>query len=263
MNSNLAKIGCQFQKIWKQLGTNKRGRVVLASGLVLLGVVGVVWWSGRTEYGLLYGKLTDGEASRAIAALDVAKIPYKLSSGGGSILVPADKIYRIRMQLAGKLIPRNHGVGFEMPNRSKIAIPDNIQRAYHLRAIQDKLARTIERMDAVESARVMVVVPENHRLVDCDKRASASVWVSLRDNDLLPQRAVDSIRFLVAHSFEGLEPNFVTVVDSHGNVLHSIVEDYSRENLKAPQLGVRRTLASLPLVPRSAQTYSTVPAPTH
>ncbi len=242
MNPNVAKIGRQLQEIWKQLGTNQRVSVVLATAATFLGILAVAWWSGRAEYSLLYGKLSDGEASRVIAALDDAKVAYKVGAGGGSILVPSEKVHLVRMQLAGKGIPRSDGVGFEIFDKPNFGISDFVQRANYVRALQGELARTIAQIDEVESARVMVVLPENRLLLDKDKHATASVFIRLRGNTQLQPQAVSSIRFLVANSVEGLKPNFVSIVDNQGNVLSENVENDSLVGLTATQLDARRNL---------------------
>jgi flagellar M-ring protein FliF len=211
MNQNVSRIGRQLQEIWKHLGASQRVSVVLATGVLLLAVSGVAWWSSRAEYSLLYGKLSDAEASKVIAALDDAKVPYKIGSGGNSILVPAEKVHVMRMQLAGKGIPRGDGVGFEIFDKPNFGISDFVQRANYIRALQGELARTIAQIDEVESARVMVVMPENRLLIDKDKHPTASVFVRLRGNGQLASQAVNSIRFLVANAVEGLKPNFVSV----------------------------------------------------
>ena len=242
MNPNAAKIGQQLQEIWKQLGVSQRVSVALATAVFLIGLVGVIFWSGREDYSLLYGKLSDSEASRVIAALNDAKVPYKVGGGGGSILVPAEKVHVTRMQLAGKGIPRSDGVGFEIFDKPNFGISDFIQRANYVRALQGELARTIAQIDEIESARVMVVMPENRLLIDKDKHATASVFLRLRSNGQLAPPAVNSIRFLVANSVEGLKPNYVSIVDNLGNVLSENVENDSLVGMTATQLDARRNL---------------------
>ena len=242
MNPNVARIGQQLQDIWKQLGISQRISVVLATSVLLLGILGVAWWSGRADYTLLYGKLSDTEAAKVISALDDGKVPYKIGTGGSSTLVPAEKVHVLRMQLAGKGIPRSDGVGFEIFDKPNFGISDFIQRANYIRALQGELARTIAQLDEIESARVMVVMPENRLLIDKDKHSTASVFVRLRSNGQLAPQAINSIRFLVANSVEGLKPNFVSVVDNQGNVLSENVENDSLVGLSATQLDARRNL---------------------
>ena len=168
MNGNLAQLGRQLLEIWKQLGLNQRISVVLATSVVLIGLSSLAFWSSRTDYSLLYGKLDDAEAAKVIGALDELKIQYKVGRGGSSILVPADKVHVMRMQLASRGIPRGEGVGFEIFDRSNFGISDFVQRANYVRAVQGELARTIGQLDEVER-RVMIVIPENRLVVENQK----------------------------------------------------------------------------------------------
>ena len=102
------------------------------------------------------------------------------SGSGGAILVPADKVYTMRMQLASKGIPQGDGVGFEIFDKPNFGISDFVQRANYLRALQGELSRTISQLDEVKAARVMIVLPENRLLLDKDKFPTASVFVRVR-----------------------------------------------------------------------------------
>jgi flagellar M-ring protein FliF len=238
MNKNLAQLGQQLLAIWKQLGLNQRISIVLATAVVFIGLGTVALWSSRPDYGLLYGKLDDGEAAKIIAALDESKIPYQIRSG--SIYVPSDKVYQVRMQMAGKGIPRGEGVGFEIFDKANFGISDFVQRANYTRAVQGELARTIGQLDQVESARVMIVMPENRLVIDNGRKPTASVFVHVRGNAQLPAASVNSIRFLVANSVEGLQVNNVSVVDNLGNVLSENEESDSVAGLSNNQLTARR-----------------------
>lgn len=240
MGDNLRQLGQQLAEIWKQLGVNQRVSVVLGAGVVVAGLIGLSLWSNRPDYALLYGKLDDGEAAKVMAALDDAKVPYQTGRGGSSILVPSDKVYQMRAQLAGKGIPRGEGVGFEIFDKPNFGISDFVQRANYLRAVQGELARTIGQIDMVDSARVMIVMPENRLLVDSQKKPTASVFVRTKSNGQLPASAVNSIRFLVANAVEGLQANSVSVVDNLGNVLSENQEEDSVVGMSNNQLTARR-----------------------
>lgn len=239
MNRNVVQLGHQLLGIWKQLGLNQRISVVLAAGVVLLAMLGVGYWSTRVDFGLLYGRLDDTEAAKVVAYLDEAKIPYRL--GQGALYVPRDQIHAIRMQLASRGIPRGDGVGFEIFDKPNFGISDFVQRANYVRAMQGELARTIAQLDEVEAARVMIVMPENRLLVDRQKQTTASVFIRTRGAGISPA-LVNSIRFLVANSVEGLNPGQVTVVDNRGNVLSENAEPDSLVGLTASQLKARREL---------------------
>ena len=238
MNKNLTQLGQQLQGIWKQLGLNQRISIFMATAVVFLGLGAMAFWSSHPDFALLYGKLDDGEAAKIIAALDESKIPYQIR--GGSIYVPNDKVYQVRMQMAGKGIPRGEGVGFEIFDKANFGISDFVQRANYTRAVQGELARTISQLDQIESARVMIVMPENRLVIDNGRKPTASVFVRVRGNAQLPAAAVNSIRFLVADSVEGLQVNNVSVVDNLGNVLSENEDADSVAGLSNNQLTARR-----------------------
>ena len=240
--NNLSKLGKQLLEIWKQLGTSQRVSVAAATIVLVAGLGALAFWSSRTDYSLLYGKLSDTEASKVIAALDDAKVPYQITEGGSAILVPSDKVYALRMQLAGKGIPSGDGVGFEIFDKPNFGISDFVQRADYVRAVEGELARTISQINEVEEARVMIVMPENRLLLDSDKHPTASVFIRVAGNTQLESSSVNAIRFLVANSVEGLTPNNVTVVDNLGNVLSADDDNDSIAGLTSSQLSAQRNL---------------------
>ena len=241
--NNLSQLLQQIGAIWKQLGLNQRISVVMAAGVVALGLSSVVFLSVRVDYALLYGKLDDAEAAKVIAALDDAKVPYKISRGGGAISVPADKVHLMRMQLAAKGIPRaSGGVGFEILDKANFGISDFLQRANYIRAVQGELARTISQVDMVEGANVIVAQPETRLVVDSQKRTTASVFLRIRGDNTLPQQAVNAIRFLVANAVEGLQPNYVSIMDSKGNSLSDNNENDPMGGLTSSQLLARKNM---------------------
>jgi flagellar M-ring protein FliF len=240
MNNNLSKLLKQLADIWGQLGASQRVTVAAATFVLLAGMATAALWSSRADYTLLYGGLSDTEAAKVVAALNEAKVPYKAGSGG-AIMVPADKVYAMRMQLASKGIPQGDGVGFEIFDKPNFGISDFVQRANYLRALQGELARTIGQLDDVQAARVMIVLPENRLLLDKDKFPTASVFVRVKGSSALAAQTINSIRFLVANSVEGLKPNHVAVVDNLGNT-EEIADSDSLAGVSSSQLAARRSL---------------------
>ena len=240
MNTNLSKLLKQLGDIWGQMGASQRVSVIAATFVLVAGLCAAAFWSSHADYGLLYGGLSDTESAKVVAALDDAKVPYKVGSGG-AIMVPQDKVYTMRMQLASKGIPQGDGVGFEIFDKPNFGISDFVQRANYLRALQGELARTIGQLDEVKAARVMIVLPENRLLLDKDKHPTASVFVRVRGASPLGPQTINSIRFLVANSVEGLKPNHVAVIDNLGNT-EEISDNDSMAGVSSSQLGARRAL---------------------
>ena len=94
MNQQFTQLAKQLRTIWSQLGLNQKVTLVATTLAIMAGLGGLITWSSRPSYSLLYGKLDEAEAAKVIAYLDEAKIPYQVRSGSGTILVPADKVQR-------------------------------------------------------------------------------------------------------------------------------------------------------------------------
>jgi flagellar M-ring protein FliF len=205
--------------LWKELGLNQRVSIILAAGVVVIGLSSLVMWSRRPDLQLLYGRLSEKDAAAIVSQLQAQNIPHKVTNGGATVYVPADQVYRLRMEMAAKGVPSGDGVGFEIFDKGQFGLSDFVQRTNYGRALQGELARTIGQLEGVRSARVMIVQPENRLLLtDQNIKPTASVFVELSSNRL-DADAVNSIRHLVANSVQGLVPDQVAVVDQRGRVL--------------------------------------------
>ena len=107
-----------------------------------------------------------------IKDLERQAIPYELRNEGAIIMVPKDKVTRLRMKLAESGLPKGGGVGYEIFDKSDaLGTTSFVQNINHLRALEGELARTIRAIDRVQAARVHLVLPERP-LFSRDKRRS-------------------------------------------------------------------------------------------
>lgn len=220
----------QMSLIWSELGLNQKISIFFAGSVVVIGLSVMLMWANNPSMKLLYGNLGEKEAGEVITSLQEAGVPFEIGAGGRSILVPSDKVYKARMDLAAKGLPKTDGVGFEIFDRTNFGISDFVQKTNYLRALQGELSRTITQVHGVRSARVLLVVPENRLVLrGGEVRPTASIFVDT-GNQSLDTSAVSSIRSLVANSVQGLQQQDVSVVDNHGRVL-------SEELNSDPQLG--------------------------
>ena len=165
-------------ELWKQLGLNQRVSLAVAAVAVLGGLAGVMIWSQRPDYQLLYARLGEKDIAAVITHLQSQNIPHEITAGGTAVQVPAKAVHKLRMDLAGKGIPSGDGVGFEIFDKGQFGLSDFVQRTNYLRAVQGELARTIMQLQGVRSARVMIVQPENRLLLtEQGVRSTASVFV--------------------------------------------------------------------------------------
>jgi flagellar M-ring protein FliF len=157
--------------------------------------------------------------SAAIAKeLDRQAIPYELRNDGNTIMVPKDRVAKLRMTLAESGLPKGGGVGYEIFDKSDVlGTTSFVQNINNVRALEGELARTIRSLDRVEDARVHLVLPDRPLFSRDKVDPSASIVLKVRGS-LDPQQ-VRAIRHLVATAVTGLHPQRISIVDEQGQLL--------------------------------------------
>ncbi|MGN6571593.1 MAG: flagellar basal-body MS-ring/collar protein FliF [Pseudolabrys sp.] len=166
----------------------------------------------------LFTDMSLDDSASIVKELDRQAVTYEIKGNGTSILVPKDKVGRLRMKLAESGLPKGGGVGYEIFDKSDaLGATTFIQNINKLRALEGELSRTIRSLDRVEAARVHLVLPDRP-LFSRDKiEASASIVLKVRGE--LEQQQVRAIRHLVASAVNGLKPERISVVDESGRLL--------------------------------------------
>lgn len=166
----------------------------------------------------LFTDLSVDDSASIIKDLERQAVPYQLKSDGAIIMVPKDKVARLRMKLAESGLPKGGGVGYEIFDKTdSLGTTTFVQNINHLRALEGELARTIRSIDRVQAARVHLVLPERPLFSRDKVDASASIVLKVR-GALEPQQ-VRAIRHLVASAVNGLKPDRVSVIDESGKLL--------------------------------------------
>ncbi len=191
-----------------------------AVGLVSLSIFALIILQTRQSNNqLLFANLAQEDTASIVSWLKDHKISYEIENSGGSVYVPADKVYEARIELAGAGLPQGGGVGFEIFDKQSLGITDFVQKVNYLRALQGELSRTIVSLSPVAAARVHLALPQKRLFKSQQQPATASVVVKLVGGARLQESQVRGIVNLVAGSVEGVESEYVTVVSSSGKVL--------------------------------------------
>jgi flagellar M-ring protein FliF len=166
----------------------------------------------------LFTDLSFEDSTAIVKDLERQGIPYELKSDSAIVLVPKDKVTRLRMRLAEGGLPKGGGIGYEIFDKSDaLGATSFVQNINHLRALEGELARTIRAIDRVQAARVHLVLPERALFSRDKAEASASIVLKVR-GPLEPQQ-VRAIRHLVASAVNELKPERVSIVDETGRLL--------------------------------------------
>ncbi len=209
----------------KSLPLGKKVALGVALAALLSVAVVSILWVKSPEYRLLYGGLSPSDASSVITALKEMHVPYKLENGGRDVYVPSSRLYEVRIELAGKGIPKGGQPGFEIFDKTSLGVTDFVQKLNYQRALQGELARTISSMDEVKWARVHIAMPKESLFVEKTKRPKASVLVQLVPGKSLGYSQVKAITYLVASSVPGMRPDDVVVVDTEGHMVSGTGEE--------------------------------------
>ncbi|WOH67518.1 flagellar basal-body MS-ring/collar protein FliF [Bradyrhizobium sp. BWA-3-5] len=166
----------------------------------------------------LFTDLSYEDSSSIIKDLERQAIPFELRNEGAVIMVPKDKVTRLRMKLAESNLPKGGGVGYEIFDKSDaLGTTSFVQNINHLRALEGELARTIRAIDRIQAARVHLVLPERPLFAREAPEPSASIVVRVRGS--LEAQQIRAIRHVVASAVNGLKPQRVSIVDEGGRLL--------------------------------------------
>ncbi|RVT43339.1 flagellar basal-body MS-ring/collar protein FliF [Sphingobium algorifonticola] len=187
--------------------------------LVVMALAGAAWLSLREPPQRdLFRGLPDSDKAAIGEVLDKSAIPYNFDKNG-ALTVSEDDYFKAKMTLASEGLPKSAPDGNSMID----SLPMGASRAVEgekLRSAREMdLARTIEAIDAVDSARVhLAVEPPSIFLRDRVKPA-ASVMLRLANGRKLSDQQVQAIVHLVASSVPELSPDAISVVDQNGRLL--------------------------------------------
>jgi flagellar M-ring protein FliF len=209
----------RFSEAWGSLPIRRKLIIGLAVAASIAGIVSLALWSSRPDYVVLFTGLSPEDTQSIEDELHTARVPFKRSGDGASIMVPSSEVYRMRLRLADKGLPEVGAVGFEGFDKTDFGMTDFVQQLKYQRALQVELARTITQIREVMAARVHIVLPRQTVFIEREQPAKASVVLKLRPGASMSRSQVSGIVHLVASATEGLQKENVTVLDTSGSIL--------------------------------------------
>ncbi len=204
---------------WNALDRGQRLRWGALAALVAVGLVAAAVFYRQPDYKLLFSNVSDKDGGAIVAQLTQMNVPYKYSEGGGAILIPADRVHDVRLKLATQGLPKGSVTGFELMENSKFGITQFQERLNFQRGLEGELTRSILALNAVQSARVHLALPNQNGFFREQQKPSASVLLSLHPGRMLDRAQIAGIVHLVASSVPEMEPAAVSVVDDTGKLL--------------------------------------------
>jgi flagellar M-ring protein FliF len=234
-----------LQRVWRGLSHGQQIGLVLVAA-ALGGLLLIVTTVGRgPDSAVAFSGLSNDDEAAIVQKLKDAKIPYELQDGG-TIRVPSGQVQDARLATAGMGLGGKPaiGSGFELFNQPSFGQTEFTQKVNYQRALENELARSIGQMDAVDTARVHLVMPEQTLFSSQQQPTTASIMLKLKPGKHLDAAQARSISNLVAGSVQGLKAQNLTIVDVNGNTLTPDDGVGSTTGLSGKQLDSQRAYES-------------------
>lgn len=168
----------------------------------------------------LYKNLSASSAGAIEVALTSAGFDAQVSPDQTEVTVPRPDLARARMVIAEMGLPIDGELGWEIfDERNAMAMNSFMQRVNRLRAMEGELARSIQTLDDVQSARVHLVLPEREPFSRVRPEPRASVIVRAALGRAIERSQAVAIRALVASAVPELSPEHVTVLSAKGETI--------------------------------------------
>ena len=203
----------------EKLKANPRLPMMLGGAALVAAIAVGVMWSRQPDYKVLYSNLSERDGGAVIQSLQQMNVPYKFAEGGGAVMVPSEKVHETRLRLASQGLPKSGTTGMELMDNQKFGISQFAEQVNYQRGLEGELARSIESIAAVQSARVHLAIPKPTLFVRERQKPTASVVLQLYPGRAIDEGQVAAITHLVSSSVPELTPKSISIVDQHGNLL--------------------------------------------
>ena len=213
----------QLEKLWvniQELGARRLAALGFVGVAVLIAIGVATVYLSQPQMELLYTGLSRDDVGRIGATLKDVGIAFDVSSDGTSVSVEFGSAARARMLLAEKGLPQSADAGYELFDQiGSFGLTSFMQDVTRTRALEGELARSIQSMTGIKSARVHLVLPARGSFRSDQQAASASVVIRTETSG--DATSAQAIRHLIAAAVPGLHVDNVTVLNTDGTVLAS------------------------------------------
>ncbi|GAA3531241.1 flagellar basal-body MS-ring/collar protein FliF [Nocardioides daeguensis] len=219
MQQRLTRYVTRARDTFGGFTAGQKAVAVIGTAALLIAVFMVFRWVSTPSYAPLYSNLSGTDASAVIEELDAQGVPYKITGGGGTIMVPRSDVYGTRITLSGKGLPASSDGGYSLLDKQSLSTSESQEQTNFKRAMEGELAKTVEAIHGVDTAVVHLAIPKKEVFTDEQDPPTASVLIDTEPGTALDDGQVQAIVHLVASSIDGLEPKNVTLTDATGKLL--------------------------------------------
>lgn len=238
-------IGTSIKDGWQQLEEKKRKRLVIlvSVALILLGTIG--YFTQRSQYTVLFSNLEEADAGAIVEDLNAQNMDYRLEDNGTTILIDEKQVDNYRINLAVNGMMPERSTGFEIFDNTNMMTTDDDRQIMYQRALTGELERSISSLQQIDSAKVMLSLPEDSIFQNPAYRSEASASIVVQTRGTVSQQNIQGIASLVTGAVDRLPMENVQIVDTNGNLLSGFLqssgEGMASADFSSNQQGIKRS----------------------
>ncbi|MCK8128156.1 flagellar M-ring protein FliF [Pseudoalteromonas sp. 2CM39R] len=193
--------------------------LIVALAICLAIAIFVIIWARQPDMRPL-GKMQTQELIETLDFLDAQKIDYELD--GNVVSVDETEYQNIKLLMTREGLDQGPRSGSDIIMQDMgFGVSQRLERERLKHGREQQLARTIEELNNVTRAKVLLAIPKENVFARREKKPSATVVLTLKRGRSLDSEEVDSVVDMIASAVQGLEPSRVTVTDQNGRLLNS------------------------------------------
>lgn len=193
--------------------------LVVALSICLAIAVFVIILANEPEYRFLSKQPTE-QLIKTMDFLDANKVEYRQENN--TLSVPTDEYQAIKLLLAREGLSEEPSQGEDMLMKDMgFGVSQRLEQERLKYGREQRLAKTIEQLQSISRAKVLLAIPKENIFARREKNPSATVVLTMQRGRLLSAEEVDAVVDIVASAVQGLSPNRVTVTDQNGRLLNS------------------------------------------
>lgn len=197
--------------------------LIMALAICLAIAVFVIMWANQPEYRIL-SKLPTQQLIETMDFLDANQVDYKQANN--TISVRADEYQDIKLLLARQGLTDEPSEGTDIIMKDMgFGVSQRLESERLKHSREKQLAYTIEQLQSIQRAKVLLAIPRENVFARKQKSPSATVVLTLARGRVLSEEEVDSVVDIIASAVQGMSPNRVTVTDQNGRLLNSGSQD--------------------------------------
>ena len=172
-------------------------------------------------YRSLYPGLSEADRQAAFEALANAEFDVKINSETGDLTISDERYHEARIFLASRGLPKEGSAGGmgSLSEDASMTTSQFMEQVRYISAMEQELARSVEQIASIQSARVHLAAPKQSVFVRNRTPAKASVVVSPFPGRIISHSQVEAIIHMVSSSVPYLATDDVVVVDKRGKLL--------------------------------------------